>query len=195
MTATMTLDTDTAATHPDQVAAASRMRQCFVDARRHTRGRVVCVNEDDMFRNAAASRVVGPHDRAQLWGWAQDAMLDGDRTTRVLRVGDDEYSAECEALRVHGEIIGALIRIEARAFHPELHPAPRHTFGWDSLTEAELGIAQLVAGGLTNREVGARLFMSHHTVDAHLRQIFRKLDISSRVQLARLLAERAYAAS
>jgi DNA-binding CsgD family transcriptional regulator len=53
------------------------------------------------------------------------------------------------------------------------------------LRESELGIAQLVAEGLTNREIASRLFMSAHTVDFHLRQIYRKLGISSRVELTR----------
>jgi DNA-binding CsgD family transcriptional regulator len=42
---------------------------------------------------------------------------------------------------------------------------------------------------LTNREVAVRLFLSPHTIDAHLRHIFRKLDIDSRVELARIVAE------
>jgi DNA-binding CsgD family transcriptional regulator len=51
-------------------------------------------------------------------------------------------------------------------------------------------VAEVVAEGLTNAEAGARLFLSHHTVGFHLRQIFRKLDVSSRVELTRLVAER-----
>jgi DNA-binding CsgD family transcriptional regulator len=58
--------------------------------------------------------------------------------------------------------------------------------GWSCLTPAERIVAGLVAEGLTNRDVAARLFLSRHTVDFHLRQIFRKLDIRSRVELARL---------
>jgi DNA-binding CsgD family transcriptional regulator len=56
--------------------------------------------------------------------------------------------------------------------------------GWDSLTDAERRVAELVAEGLTNQQTGGRLFVSHHTVDFHLRQIFRKLGITSRVELA-----------
>jgi DNA-binding CsgD family transcriptional regulator len=63
-------------------------------------------------------------------------------------------------------------------------------FGWASLTRTEHAVAELVAEGLTNAEVGARLFQSRHTVDSHLRSIYRKLDIRSRVQLTRLVMER-----
>ena len=66
----------------------------------------------------------------------------------------------------------------------------RPSFGWASLTESEARIAELVAQGLTNREVAEDLFVSRHTVDSHLRQMFRKLAITSRVQLARLVIER-----
>ncbi|MCF6524118.1 response regulator transcription factor [Streptomyces sp. JJ36] len=57
--------------------------------------------------------------------------------------------------------------------------------GWHSLTEAELRVARLVALGLSNRAVAAELVLSRHTVDSHLRHIFRKLGVNSRVQVAR----------
>ena len=50
-------------------------------------------------------------------------------------------------------------------------------------------IALLVAQGLTNREVAASLFLSPKTIEHHLSAIYRKLDVRSRTQLARLLAE------
>jgi DNA-binding CsgD family transcriptional regulator len=59
---------------------------------------------------------------------------------------------------------------------------------WTTLTKAERTLAALVAKGMTNRQVGERLFISRHTVDAHLRHIFRKLGINSRVGLAHLVA-------
>ena len=62
------------------------------------------------------------------------------------------------------------------------------SFGWASLTEAERTLAELVADGMTNRQAAEQLFISHHTVDAHLRHIFHKLGINSRVTLARLVA-------
>ncbi len=62
-------------------------------------------------------------------------------------------------------------------------------FGWDSLTPAELRVAEAVGAGLTNAQAARRLFVSPHTVDYHLRQIFLKLGISSRVQLATFLTQ------
>ena len=57
------------------------------------------------------------------------------------------------------------------------------------LTRREREIAELVASGLSNREVATRLFISKRTVDAHVEHIFSKLEISSRVQLTVLLQE------
>jgi DNA-binding CsgD family transcriptional regulator len=56
----------------------------------------------------------------------------------------------------------------------------------DALTAHELHVARLVATGATSREVGAQLFLSPRTIDAHLRSIFRKLGITSRRQLRSL---------
>jgi len=77
-------------------------------------------------------------------------------------------------------------RPRTRALRPRHEGRP--TLGWASLTPSELMLSELIADGLTNKEVAARLYVSRHTVDAHLRHIFRKLDINSRVDLARLVA-------
>ena len=55
----------------------------------------------------------------------------------------------------------------------------------DALTAQELTIARLVATGATSREVGEQLFLSPRTIEAHLRNIFRKLGIETRTELAR----------
>lgn len=60
---------------------------------------------------------------------------------------------------------------------------------WRTLTDAELRIAELVAGGLTNRNIAEYLNLSPHTVDAHLKHTYTKLDIHSRVDLAVLALE------
>jgi DNA-binding CsgD family transcriptional regulator len=67
----------------------------------------------------------------------------------------------------------------------------RPTVGWESLTETERAVAELVAQGLSNRDVAARMYVSIHTVAFYLRQIFRKLEIGSRVELARIVVNRA----
>jgi DNA-binding CsgD family transcriptional regulator len=61
--------------------------------------------------------------------------------------------------------------------------------GWAAMTDSELAVARRVAQGLTNREVAEQLFVSPHTVSSHLRSVFTKLDINSRLALARLAAE------
>jgi DNA-binding CsgD family transcriptional regulator len=76
-----------------------------------------------------------------------------------------------QELRAAGEIIGQ-----------------RTTDARDRLTAQELQIAQLAAQGLTNREIGERLFLSHRTIGSHLYRIFPKLDITSRSQLRDTLA-------
>ena len=57
------------------------------------------------------------------------------------------------------------------------------------LTPQELQVAHLVSGGLSNKEVAAQLFLSPRTIDAHLRSVFAKLELTSRTQLARLLLD------
>jgi DNA-binding NarL/FixJ family response regulator len=58
----------------------------------------------------------------------------------------------------------------------------------DVLTPAEQRVALLVADGLTNREIGERLFVSCRTIDAHLAHMFAKLNVSSRTRLAVMVA-------
>jgi DNA-binding NarL/FixJ family response regulator len=60
---------------------------------------------------------------------------------------------------------------------------PRAPDARDRLTAQEVQIAELAAEGLTNREIGERLFLSHRTIGSHLYRIFPKLDITSRAQL------------
>jgi ATP/maltotriose-dependent transcriptional regulator MalT len=62
---------------------------------------------------------------------------------------------------------------------------------WTSLTTTERRISEFVAAGLTNREVADRINVSRHTIDFHLRQIYRRLNINSRVALTRLVAQHA----
>ena len=55
--------------------------------------------------------------------------------------------------------------------------------GWASLTAAELRVVSGVAGGMTNRSISEELHLSRHTVDTHLKHVYLKLGIHSRVEL------------
>jgi DNA-binding CsgD family transcriptional regulator len=63
----------------------------------------------------------------------------------------------------------------------------RPSSSWARLTERERTVARLVAEGLTNRAVAARLIVSPHTVNAHVRHVFTKLGVNSRVALTRVV--------
>jgi DNA-binding NarL/FixJ family response regulator len=58
----------------------------------------------------------------------------------------------------------------------------------EALTPQELQIALMAAEGLTNREIGQKLYLSHRTIGSHLYRIYPKLDITSRFQLRDALA-------
>ena len=76
--------------------------------------------------------------------------------------------------------------------HRRTRPGRPDGTGIESLTERELEIARLVVDRRTNPEIAAALFLSPKTVESHLRNAFAKLDVSSRVELARAV-ERAVA--
>lgn len=87
----------------------------------------------------------------------------------------------------------ALLAQEARALGIRRGPTgPRRTdlLGWGSLTATERRVVDLVAEGLTNGDIGQRMFVSRGTVATHLRSVFRKLEVSSRAQLAAAAAAR-----
>jgi DNA-binding CsgD family transcriptional regulator len=62
--------------------------------------------------------------------------------------------------------------------------------GWASLTPTELRVVQLASDGLSNPEIGARLFVSRSTVKTHLSHAFAKLGVSNRTELAAIAATR-----
>jgi DNA-binding CsgD family transcriptional regulator len=83
------------------------------------------------------------------------------------------------------EAFAGLARAELRATGERARPRSPDAPG--VLTAQEAQIARLVAGHLSNREIAARLFISASTVEYHLRKIFRKLDVTTRAELARTL--------
>lgn len=90
----------------------------------------------------------------------------------------DEAGAEAFAERARRELQAVGVKVSGRA---TAEPAV--------LTAKEVEIARLAQGGFTNPEIGARLFLSPHTVDWHLRKVFAKLGISSRKQIGSIQLE------
>jgi DNA-binding CsgD family transcriptional regulator len=66
---------------------------------------------------------------------------------------------------------------------------PRAKTGWDSLTDSELRVVNLIAERVTNRSVATQLHLSLHTVKTHVHNAFAKLGINSRAELAQLMRE------
>ena len=86
----------------------------------------------------------------------------------------------CEPILDGGAALGVVMHLDAGS-----DPRSRPLLGLGSLTDTERSVANLVAEGLTNRQIAERVFISRHTVDFHLRSIFRKVGVASRVELAR----------
>ena len=94
-------------------------------------------------------------------------------------------SAQAWAARVGAELRRLGVRRGARG--PRRRPAQ----GWEGLTAPERAVSQLVAEGLTNRNIARRLHISPHTVNTHLRHVFEKLSVSNRAALAAAVAQAA----
>jgi DNA-binding CsgD family transcriptional regulator len=91
-------------------------------------------------------------------------------------------------------------RLQARFRAHGIRRAPRvkhrrASRGWESLTPAEAKIAALVAEGMTNPQIATRLFLSHRTVATHVSHILGKLDVRSRIDIAREATDRRAVAS
>jgi DNA-binding CsgD family transcriptional regulator/tetratricopeptide (TPR) repeat protein len=146
------------AADPDMVGAAADDLACAgrFTAEAFAREELACA--------AAAS---GDRNRAEA---ALDAAL--DRYQRMAATPDrDRTLARMRALG---------IRRSSR------EPRRDASHGWDSLTATEVRIAALVREGLTNREIGTRLFVSPRTVQTHVSHILQKTGLRSRVEIALL---------
>jgi DNA-binding CsgD family transcriptional regulator len=78
-------------------------------------------------------------------------------------------------------------RLRAAGVEPIAPPHPRLL--WSDFSETECRIAVLVSQGCTNHQIAARVSLSTHTVNYHLRKMFRKAGVNSRSALTRLLSE------
>src|SRR5215470_7301382 len=96
-----------------------------------------------------------------------------------------QLDAAWDAARADARLRGHGIR---RGVHG---PRRRPKAGWDALTTTELRVAALLAEGLSNPQIAARMFTSRRTVQFHVSNILAKLGLSSRVELAALIARRA----
>jgi DNA-binding CsgD family transcriptional regulator len=178
------------------ISAADRVLfEQFLRARRRAKGPLVSVNERIMHANTAAAGLTSAADRAPLWDWALRAMSAPAVADPVIRLTSGiDVTARARPVHDGDMLAGALVRLDPgpapAAGPPRGEQAGEPAgLGWASLTRTERSVAGVVAQGATNREAAARLFLSPHTVDFHLRQIFRKLGIGSRVELARVVVE------
>lgn len=141
---------------------------------------------DDLAEETFRAAIDGagmPFDRARLQlaygGWLrrQRRPADARPVLRVAAASFDALGATPWADRA---------RQELRATGEKLRRAEDAR---DRLTPQEWQIARLAADGLTNRDIGARLFLSPRTVSTHLYRIFPKLGVTSRAELAAVMAD------
>ena len=138
----------------------------------------------DSFAEAlAAVEAPWPYHRARLllahgsWLRRHRNVADSRRPLRAARDLFDALGFEPAAERARQELRASGETSRRRV--PE---------AWDQLSPQELQIARLAADGLTNREIGQQLYLSHRTVASHLYRVFPKLGVTSRSQLAAMFA-------
>jgi DNA-binding CsgD family transcriptional regulator/tetratricopeptide (TPR) repeat protein len=127
--------------------------------------------------DASTSRLFAGRALAQA-GRADEAAAELELAASAFAsFGSDRYRLQAEqGLRRLG-----------RTVHRRTRPGKGDGSGIDSLTERELQIARLVVDRKTNPQIAAELFLSPKTVEAHLRNTFRKLGVTSRVEVARVV--------
>jgi DNA-binding CsgD family transcriptional regulator len=178
----------TLAAATQQLAARKPGDTEMAAAAEHARG---LVEQNPYVLDQAAERYTTEPARACALEDAGNAWADQgchDNAEARLRQAHDMYE-QLGATDGMARVRSCLRRVGTRVRHWK--HADRPASGWGSLTDTEHRIADLVAQGLSNHEVASRVFLSSHTVAFHLRHVFWKLGISSRVQLARMAAEEA----
>ena len=134
---------------------------------------------------ALADACQAPYERAlTLLAMAELERATGDRD--AARALLDEVKAICEPLGAEP----ALARVAALAGHLDT-VSPAAVVYPAGLSAREVEVLRLVAEGLSNPQVGARLFLSPRTVEQHLRSVFHKTGVTSRVAAARWAADHA----
>lgn len=146
--------------------------------------------ERDADALAAVANVLQSSSRPLLYASAaEDAGAELARAQRnsealdLLNAAFDTY-IECEATADARRVGRALRQLGAERRIVTQHRAKT---GWDSLTDSELTVINLIAQGATNRDVAGQLHLSPHTVKTHVRNAFAKLGVTSRTQLAALM--------
>jgi DNA-binding CsgD family transcriptional regulator len=169
----------------------SVLHAAFLQARRRAKGPIAVLDGRRMFVNSAGASIVHADDRAVLWAWAEPLLgTPAARTESVIMLASGAQTVRCAAVADGNVTAGAVVWLgTSSAPGPMPHPSADPATRWTMLTVSERSIAAHVANGLTNRETASLLFISAHTVDYHLRQIFRKLGLRSRVELARVAAD------
>jgi DNA-binding CsgD family transcriptional regulator len=158
-------------------------------------GRGVAGQDPGSLAEAAAAHP-DPWGRASA---AEDlAVLHGARGDREQAIGRLKEALggyrQAGADRDQARVRRRLRKLGIRRRHWSTSAA-RPVTGWGSLTDTEQAVARLVAQGLNNHQAAARLYISTHTVAHHLRQAYRKLAITSRVELTRIVIEQAAGAA
>jgi DNA-binding CsgD family transcriptional regulator len=131
---------------------------------------------------------------AQALEAAAEVFLDrGERT--------DARTAFTRSLDLYASLGAArdVARLQAKFRAEGIRRAPRVKHrkarrGWDSLTPTEVKVTEMVAQGLSNPQIAAKLFLSRRTVGTHVSHILSKLDVNSRIDIAREAASRQMAA-
>ncbi|OBK13612.1 ATP-binding protein [Mycobacterium asiaticum] len=158
----------------------------FATVAQHTRG----IIERDAQALVAAAELLRSSERPLLYaGAAEDAGGELSRAQRNAEALDQLNAAfdtyiECEAIS-DARRVGRALRLLGAERRIVTHPRART--GWDSLTDSELKVIQLIADGATNRAVAQQLHLSPHTVKTHVHNAFAKLGITSRAQLTQVV--------
>jgi DNA-binding NarL/FixJ family response regulator len=96
----------------------------------------------------------------------------------------ESLRASWDTARLRAQLRGLGVRLGTRRRRTQARSA------WDSLTESERRVVDLVAEGLSNPAIAARLFLSRRTVESHVSHALKKLGVASRVELAATKARR-----